>query len=41
MSGGAGIATLQNAKGVIIEVRETSAGLAAKIAASGVQIRLR
>ncbi len=41
LGGGAGIATLQNAKGVIIEVRETSAGLAAKIAASGVQIRLR
>ena len=41
LGGGAGFATLQNAKGVIIEVRETSAGLAAKIAASGVQVRLR
>jgi hypothetical protein len=41
LGAGAGIATMENAKGVIIEVRETSAGIAAKIAASGIDIKIR
>ena len=38
---GAAIAVLENSKGVIIELKGTSAGLAAKIAAKGFDIRLR
>lgn len=41
VGGGVGIQILENSKHVIIELRETSQGLAAKIAASGVDIQLR
>ncbi len=41
IGGGVGVATLKNAKGVIIEIKETQQGIAAKIAASGIDIELR
>jgi hypothetical protein len=41
LGAGASIAVLENSKGVIIELKGTSAGLAAKIAAKGFDIRLR
>lgn len=41
LGGGAGIATMQNSRGVIIEIRETTVGIAAKIAASGIDIKIR
>ncbi|MHA1537717.1 MAG: hypothetical protein ACTSUD_09185 [Alphaproteobacteria bacterium] len=41
VGGGVGIQILENSKNVIIELKETSQGLAAKIAASGVDIQLR
>jgi hypothetical protein len=41
IGGGIGGAVMENAKGVTIELRETAQGLAAKIAASGIEIQLR
>lgn len=41
VGGGVGIQVLENSKHVIIELRETAQGIAAKIAASGVDIQLR
>lgn len=41
VGGGVGVQTLENSKNVIIELRETSQGVAAKVAASGVDIQLR
>ncbi len=41
VGGGVGIQILENSKHVIIELKETAQGLAAKIAASGVDIQLR
>ncbi len=41
VGGGVGVQTLENSKKVRIELRETSQGIAAKIAASGVDIQLR
>lgn len=38
---GAAVAVMENSKGVIIELKGTSAGLAAKIAAKGFDLRLR
>jgi hypothetical protein len=40
VGGGVGVQRMKNEKGVIIEISETSQGLAAKIAASGVAIEL-
>jgi hypothetical protein len=41
LGAGAAIATLKNSKGVVIELKGTSAGLSAKIAAKGFDLRLR
>lgn len=41
IGGGIGGAVMENSKGVTIELRETAQGLAAKIAASGIEIQLR
>ena len=41
IGGGAAVAVMENSKGVIIELKGTSAGLAAKIAAKGFDLRIR
>lgn len=41
IGGGVGVQRMKNDKGVIIELRETAQGVAAKIASSGIAIRLR
>ena len=41
VGGGVGIATLSNSKGVQIELKERSQGVAAKIAVSGLDIQLQ
>ncbi len=41
LGAGGEIATLKNSKGVVIELRGSSAGLAAKIAAKGFDLRFR
>lgn len=41
LGAGASRVTMQNSKGVIIELRGTSAGLAAKLAGKGFDLRLR
>ncbi len=41
VGGGIGIQVLENSRNVIIELKETAQGLAAKIAAAGVDIQLR
>ena len=41
IGGGVGVQRMKNEKGVVIELRETAQGVAAKIAASGMAVRLR
>lgn len=41
IGGGVGVQRMKNDKGVVIELRETAQGVAAKIAASGMAVRLR
>lgn len=41
IGGGVGVQRMKNEKGVIIELNETAQGVAAKIAASGMAVRIR